>query len=218
MAYDPVVVILGERSGVTRDAFIAAGVPAISCDLEETEVPGPHLRCDWFDALRMRAWQLAISHYTCTALSVSGNGTYAAGKPGHPERLKAIREAEGLWRMMKRHAARAAFENPRGVLATQSTMGRWQMSIQPYEFGEDASKTTDYWLWNLPVLEKHPDQRVPGRWVEVRPGRRVERWANQTDSGQNRLTPSETRAMDRARAMVREWSELLVVPEACHGV
>lgn len=32
-----------ERSGVVRDAFISAGHNAWSCDLVDTEVPGPHL-------------------------------------------------------------------------------------------------------------------------------------------------------------------------------
>jgi hypothetical protein len=43
-------------------------------------------------------------------------------------------------------------------------------------------------------------------------GRMVERWSNQTDGGQNRLTPSEKRWKDRSKtyagiaaAMAQQW-------------
>ena len=44
-AYEAVVKVLiaCEFSGVVRDAFLARGHNAISCDLLQTEVPGPHI-------------------------------------------------------------------------------------------------------------------------------------------------------------------------------
>ena len=35
-----------EKSGIVRDAFIAKGHDAISCDFEPTERPGPHIQGD----------------------------------------------------------------------------------------------------------------------------------------------------------------------------
>lgn len=83
--------------------------------------------------------------------------------------------------------------------------------IQPYEFGEDASKRTCLWLEGLPRLTVDPSLRFIGRMVEHN-GKRVERWSNQTDSGQNRLGPSEGRWKLRsytypgiAKAMAEAW-------------
>jgi hypothetical protein len=79
--------------------------------------------------------------------------------------------------------------------------------IQPYDFGEDASKDTCLWLKNLPALQK--TKHIEPRIINGKP-----RWGNQTDSGQNKLTPSETRSLERSRtyngiatAMAEQWGE-----------
>ncbi len=75
----------------------------------------------------------------------------------------------------------------------------------PDMFGDDASKATCLWLRGLPELV--PTKRIAPRMVNGRP-----RWANQTDSGQNRLSPSPDRAFLRsitypgiADAMADQW-------------
>ena len=40
------VLIACEYSGIVRDAFLAQGHDAISCDLLPTESPGPHIEGD----------------------------------------------------------------------------------------------------------------------------------------------------------------------------
>lgn len=67
-------------------------------------------------------------------------------------------------------------------------------------------------LKNLPPLM--PTKHVPGRKV-LHNGKTVERWGNQTDSGQNKLTPSADRWKERARtyqgwadAMAEQWGGL----------
>lgn len=88
-------------------------------------------------------------------------------------------------------------ENPTGCISTRTRKS--DQTVQPYEFGDDASKKTCLWLKNLPKLVKDPKDRVPGRIVGVdKRGRPIERWANQTDSGQNKLAPSEDRAHIRS--------------------
>jgi hypothetical protein len=81
--------------------------------------------------------------------------------------------------------------------------------IQPYEYGHDASKKTCLFLHNLPKLKG--TTYVQPRLVNGRP-----RWGNQTDSGQNRLGPSEDRGDIRsitytgiAEAMAKQWSPLI---------
>ena len=83
-----------------------------------------------------------------------------------------------------------ALENPVGVISTR--LQKATQYVQPYDFGDDASKKTGLWLKNLPPLR--PRGRVSPRIVNGK-----KRWANQTDSGQNKLTPSATRWKDRSR-------------------
>jgi hypothetical protein len=100
---------------------------------------------------------------------------------------------------------RLCLENPVGAISTAIRPA--DQYVQPYQFGDDASKKTGLWLIGLPALLIDPAARVPGRAVNGR-----ERWANQTDSGQNRLGPSADRADLRAQtypgiaaAMADQW-------------
>lgn len=106
-----------------------------------------------------------------------------------------------------------AIENPIGHMNTRLDV-RPQI-IQPYQFGEDASKATCLWLKGLPPLV--PTGYFPPRIVKYPKdsGKMVKRWSNQTDSGQNCLSPSEDRASVRAvtypgiaKAMASQWSNL----------
>ena len=49
----------------------------------------------------------------------------------------------------------------------------------------------------MPALAITSADRRPGRIV-THNGKQVERWANQTDSGQNRVTPSADRWLERS--------------------
>lgn len=131
----------------------------------------------------------------------------------------------------KKKLKRYGFENPVGVIPQrifrywnqETDTHSWQVFprkignggleasqyIQPYNFGEDASKKTGLWLFNLPLLAS--TSYIPPRMVNGRP-----RWSNQTDTGQNNHTPSSNRAQNRsktfpgiAKAMASQWSPLL---------
>lgn len=102
-----------------------------------------------------------------------------------------------------------ALENPVSVISTR--IRKPDQKIQPHQFGADASKATCLWLKNLPLLV--PTQHVPPRITAD--GKK--RWANQTDSGQNRLGPSEDRWKKRsatypgiAAAMADQWGRALL--------
>ena len=100
-----------------------------------------------------------------------------------------------------------AIENPISVIS--SRIRKPDQVIQPWQFGHDASKKTCLWLKNLPLLQ-------PTKIIEPRIINGKQRWGNQTDSGQNRLPPSETRWAERsityqgiADAMADQWGPLL---------
>lgn len=194
-----------EESGVIRGEFLNKGHKAWSCDLQPArDMSKHHLQMDIYKALHYQEWDLIILHPECTALTVAGNHVYAKGKSKHHERLEAIKYTEKLWYDTIDLCDKVCLENPQGVLHTNTDLPKPQY-IQPYEFGEDASKKTGLTLHGLPRLK--PTRRITGRFVDG-----VERWSNQTDSGQNRLGPSGTRSRDRAQtylgialAMADQW-------------
>jgi hypothetical protein len=187
-----------ECSGIIRQEFRRLGHEAWSCDLKPAEDGSPHHIQD--DVLRVmrstmggRGWDLFIVHPECTYVSGSGLHWYHR-RAGRPELVEeAVAFALEVW---SAPIPFVCMENPIGYLSRR--IRKPDQIIQPYEFGDDASKATCLWLSGLPLLKLDPAQRVAGRLVSYR-GKPVERWANQTDSGQNRLTPSPSRATDRAR-------------------
>lgn len=195
------VLIACEYSGTVRDAFIAAGHEAMSCDLLETDAPGPHYQGDVRDVLHY-PWDLMIAHPPCTHLSVSGSRHFER------KRLQGKQQSAASFFLMLAQAdiPRIAIENP--VCVMSSLWRKPDQTIQPYHFGHDASKATCLWLKNLPPLR--PTSFVEPRMVDGRP-----RWANQTDSGQNKLPPSDDRWKIRsetyagiAQAMANQWGGL----------
>ena len=209
-------VLIGcERSGVIREAFRARGHNTWSCDLEEA-LDGSefHYRVDVLRVLGWGVWDLFIVHPPCTYLSSSGLHWNArrdgrAAKTEHA--LQFVRDC------LRAPIKRICLENPMGCINTRIPWAPRPQYIQPYEFGDDGSKKTGLWLIGLKPLIA--TGRVPGRQVLHEnvidlfgPRPKAERFANQTDSGQNRLGPSPTRAFDRARtypgvaaAMAAQW-------------
>lgn len=196
----PRVLVACEYSGRVRDAFIRAGCDAMSCDLLDTEAPGPHYRGDVFDVID-GGWDLLIAHPPCTYLAVSG----MHWNKRRPERDALTADAlDFVRRLMAAPIRRKAVENPVSVISTR--IRKPDQTIQPHWFGHDASKTTCLWLEGLPPLEatRHVAPGVNGRW------------GNQTASGQNKLAPSADRWKERSRtyegiaqAMADQWAPLL---------
>ncbi len=194
------VLIACESSGVVRDAFLALGHYALSCDLLDTEAPGPHYNGDVRDVLA-DGWDLMIAHPPCTYLSSSGMHWTTRGLRD-PQLTEDALEFVRL--LMAAPIKYIAIENPIGVISTR--IRKPDQIIQPWQFGADASKATCLWLKGLPLL-RHTTIVEP-RIVDGK-----KRWVNQTDSGQNRLTPSNDRWKERsktypgiAEAMAHQWS------------
>jgi hypothetical protein len=209
-----------ECSGVVREAFRACGHDAWSCDLKPTEQPGNHLQCDVLTVLD-DGWDLMIAHPDCTYLTISAEWAYKdpdcvrypgvgyhmklkAGTLTGAARRAARDEAAKFFRtLLDCRIPRVCLENPVGCIS--SRVRKPDQTIQPHQYGEDASKATCLWLRNLPPLK--PTGHFPPRMVNGRP-----RWGNQTDGGQNKLSPSANRVTDRsrtyegiARAMADQW-------------
>ena len=193
------VLVACESSGVVRDAFIRAGHHAMSCDLLPTDAPGPHHQGNVLEVIN-QDWDLLIAHPPCTYLSVSGMHWTTRGLRD-PKLTEDALEFVRL--LMDAPISRIAIENPVSIISTR--IKKPNQIIQPYHFGHDASKKTCFWLKGLPPLR-------PTLFVEPRLVGDKQRWANQTDSGQNKLAPSKDRWKLRsetylgvAEAMAAQW-------------
>jgi hypothetical protein len=253
------ILVACEYSGRVRDAFIRRGHDAWSCDLLPTDVPGPHFQRDVLEVIENNGpWDMLIAFPPCTYLCVSGMHWTTRGLRDPKLTEDAL---EFVRRLMNSSIPRIALENPIGVISTR--IRKPDQIIQPWQFGEDASKKTCLWLRNLPRLEATtiippkgwnkvsfaadmleceacaepycpecedhyadckcigPDEegvlikKIDG-WMfgsRITPAPKPV-WANQTASGQNKLTPSDSRWKERsetylgvAEAMAEQWGQ-----------
>ena len=187
------VLIACEYSGSVRDAFIALGHEAMSCDLLPTDAPGPHYQGDVRDVLEY-PWDLMIAHPPCTDLSVSGARHFAA------KRMDGRQQASVSFflRLAKADIPHIAIENP--VCIMSSLWRKPDQTIQPWQYGHGETKATCLWLKNLPALK--PTSVVDGREHRV-----------------HRLPPSPDRWKIRsktydgiARAMAEQWGAYIETP------
>lgn len=206
-----------EHSGTVRDAFRKVGVDAWSCDLLPDDNGSPfHIQDDCRKVIGQRGpWDFYGLHPDCTYLTVAGIHWNYRGR-GWQKTEEALRFVRELFQLCE--GVPHYLENPVSIISTH--IRKPDQTIQPYEFGEDASKRTCLWLNRLPLLKASPSQRVKGRIVGMPDGKLVERWSNQTDSGQNKLPPSANRWKLRsktypgiARAMAEQWSPLIKNPQ-----
>jgi len=190
-----------ESSGVVRNAFAAVGHDSWSCDILPSD--GNHIQGDLLTIID-DGWDMLIAHPPCTYLCSSGMHWTTRGLRDPKLTEDALEFVQAL---MNTDIPRVAIENPVGCISTR--IRKPDQYIQPYQFGEDASKKTGLWLKGLPKL-------FPTGYVSPRMVRNKPRWANQTDSGQNRLPPSADRWQKRSQtyagiayAMAGQWGSNL---------
>ena len=180
------VLIACEYSGRVRDAFIARGHNAMSCDLLPTEVPGPHYQGDVLDIIN-DGWDLMICHPPCTHLAVSGARHFAAKKASgvQDEALDFVRL------LLNAPIDKIALENPVSIIS--SRIRKPDQVVQPWHFGHGETKATCLWLKGLPKLM--PTNIVAGREARI-----------------HKMAPSPDRWKERSRtyegiaqAMAEQW-------------
>jgi hypothetical protein len=155
------ILVACERSGILRDALIAAGHNAISCDLHPSRKPGPHLQCDVRLVLH-KPWDGLISHATCRYLTNAGvKHLYKNGRKENgpdPERWHSMREAAEFFRMLEsgpevQHIPLRAAENPiMHYYAAEIVGRRADQFVHPWWFGSPFQKATGFHLTGLPPL------------------------------------------------------------------
>ena len=181
------VLVACEFSGTVRDAFIARGWDAMSCDLLPTEAPGPHYQGDVRD-LDLSEFDLLIAHPPCTHLAVSGARWFKDKQQEQAEALEFVR-----W-LLDAPVPRIALENPVSIIS--SRIRKPDQIIHPWQFGHGEVKATCLWLKGLWPLV--PTDVVKGRDQRI--------W---------RLPPSADRWKLRsatypgiAKAMAEQWGQI----------
>lgn len=154
------VLVACEFSGVVRDAFIARGHDAWSCDLLPSEQKGPHIQDDIMNHLN-DGWDLMIAHPPCTYLSNAGIGWFNEERYGEKAaRRKQLRldAFEFFLSLMEASIPKICIENPVGFL--NSHYRKPDQIIHPYYFGDPHVKPTCLWLKNLPILVYNESNRL----------------------------------------------------------
>lgn len=229
------ILIACESSGRVRDAFIRAGCWAMSCDLLETESPGPHYRGDVRDVLIDDYWDIIIAHPTCTRLTNAGArwliepptklapwqypaevvATYAAMT--RDQRLAfmwdELRTGAAFYKLFQKVRAKKgkAIENPiMHCHARDLIQPGPRQVVQPWWFGDPAFKATGWELTNLPPLV------ATNRLTPPKPGTPEHKEWSQV----HLASPGPNRWRDRSRfypgmaaAMADQWTRALTVEQ-----
>ena len=184
------VLIACEFSGIVRDAFIAKGHDAVSCDLLPTERPGPHIQGDVLEILD-DGWDMMIAHDPCTYQCNSG----VRWLHTNFSRWQLLEDScEFTKKLLGAPIEKIARENPIPHKYALERIGcKYDQIIQPWQFGHPETKATCLWLQNLSKLE--PTDIVKGREQRI--------W---------KMGPSKNRSKNRSRtfpgianAMADQW-------------
>lgn len=230
------ILIACEESQSVCKAFRNIGFEAFSCDILPSSGGHPewHYMCDVFEIINNNGgllesgeihhvngtWDLMIAHPPCTYLSVSGARWFyhpddkhlpvesRRPHPRFPNRAQEREDALNFFiKLFESPIEKIAIENPVGVVS--SKYRKPDQTVQPWMFGDEASKSTCLWLKNLPQLIP-TDIVGKGERVVLSSGRSLPKWYS--DSFHTSI-PTELRRTLRsktfegiANAMANQWS------------
>lgn len=231
-----VLVACEESQAVTKE-LRKLGHEAYSCDLLECSGGHPewHFNHDVFEIIKNKGgitqngdkvkikgnWDLMIAHPPCTFLSVSGARWYYHPEdsdlpfaqrrphPRFPNRANDREEAlEFFIKLLEAPIDKIAVENPVGIVSTRYK--KPNQTVQPWMFGDEASKATCLWLKNLPLLE--PTNVVgKGERVVLSSGKSLPKWYSDaltlSKSSAERRTMRSKTFEGLARAMAEQWTK-----------
>lgn len=234
------VLVACEESQKICSEFRSLGHIAYSCDLLACSGGHPewHFKQDVMEVIKNHGgvlqngqevyidgeWDIMIAHPPCTFLAVSGARWFyhpddkelpiemRRPHPRFPNRAQEREEGmEFFLALANAGIKHIAIENPIGIMSTHYR--KPDQIVQPYYFGDEASKSTCLWLKNLPPLEK-TNVVGTGEWVKLKSGKRLPKWYS--DALVKAKTPEERRNMRSktfpgfARAIAEQWSDYVL--------
>lgn len=233
------VLIACEESQRVCSEFRKLGINAFSCDILPCSGGHPewHFKEDVLKVIKNKGgllengkemyikgnWDLMVAHPPCTFLAVSGAKWYYNPEdknlpiserrphPRFPNRAKDRDEAiDFFMKLANAKIKHIAIENPIGIMNTRYR--KPNQIVEPYQFGDCASKKTCLWLKNLPKLT--PTKIVSkGEYIEFGSGKRLQKWYS--DAFTKSKSPEERRMLRSktfpgfAKAIAEQWSEVL---------
>lgn len=230
------VLVACEESQATTKALRALGHEAYSCDIVECSGGHPewHFNCDVFKIIKnnggtlqngstvfVEKWDLMIAHPPCTFLSSSGAKWYYHPEDKHlpveqrrphprfPNRAKDRDDAISFFKALyNAPIERIAIENPVGIMSRH--LKKPDQLVHPYHFGDEATKSTCFWLKNLPKLT--PTNIVgKGEMTRLASGKTLPKWYS--DALTLSKSPEERRKLrsktfqGMANAMAKQWTD-----------
>jgi len=208
-----ILVACEESQAITKE-FRKLGHEAFSCDLLPCSGGHPewHYQQDVFEVID-KGWDMMIAHPPCTFLAVSG-ARWLYNKDGSKNIERWENQAKALdfvQKLMDAPIDKIAIENPISVISSQ--IRKPDQIVHPFMFGDKASKSTCFWLKNLPLLE--PTNIVEkGEFIEFISKKGVKKKQPKWyfDALKNAKTPAERRTLrsktfkGMAEAIAKQWS------------
>ena len=162
------ILIACEFSGTVRDAFIAKGHDAWSCDIIPSESNGNHIQGNVLEHLD-KGWDLMIAHPPCTYLSNAGARFLYPKKVLNEDRYKlGLKAKEFFMALYNAPINKICVENP--IASKIFDLPKRTQIIQPYEYGHPIQKKTCLWLKNLNplkptnLIKMRQSTKIPGNW------------------------------------------------------
>ena len=232
------VLIACEESQTVCKEFRKLGINAFSCDIIECSGGHPewHFKQDVLQVIKNKGgiletgeelyidgkWDLMVAHPPCTYLAVSGARWFYHPEdkdlpidkrrphPKFPNRRKDQEDGIKFFLALANAPIdKIAVENPVGVMTKH--FRKPDQVVQPYMFGDSASKTTCLWLKNLPPL-KETNVVDCGEMVKFSSGKSMPKWYSDALKAK---TPEERRKIRSktfpgfAKAIAEQWSKVI---------
>jgi len=191
------VLVACEESQAVCIAFRNKGHKAYSCDILPCSGGHPewHIQDDVLKHLN-DGWDMMISFPPCTDLAVSGAAWFEQ-KRKNGSQQKSI---DFFMVFINANIEKIAVENPIGIMSR--IYKKPDQIINPWQFGDSASKKTCLWLKNIPLLL--PTQIVlPSKYITASSGRRYPDWCWNTGGGSGKKRSKTYPGI--ANAMAEQW-------------
>lgn len=203
-----------EESQAVCKAFRARGFNAFSCDIFPCSGGHPewHIQGDVFQAIESKEWHAGVFFPPCTHLCVSGAKHFPA-KIADGRQQAAINFFMSLVNL---NCKNIAIENPVGIMS--SKFRKPNQIIQPYQFGDEAKKTTCLWLKGFPEL-KYTNIVNDGIFYISPSGKKMASWSHDPIDENGKKISYNSEAIKRLRsktfpgiaeAMAHQWGDYLL--------
>ena len=165
----PFILVGFEESQAITIELRKLGYNAFSCDLQDCSGGHPewHLKMDFFEALQLRKWNMAIIHPPCTFTALCGNRWYWNSF----ERVDGVELCKKAWDEACKVCDYVALEQPKTIM--QKYIGKRSQTIHPWQYGHKEFKETWIWLKGLPnlkptnIIEPPKDKEEKKKWEKV---------------------------------------------------